>query len=174
MTKSLLVIICLLVATHYHGVHGACSGLSYALLEDSLRNYPNNMEMLVNAFFPTDHPSRTVVDVSYTILVIPSGEEFTTVTTNHRVLRDVEYINDTEIQFRWMASSIVLLFEPLILERLSLFADVGKANLTLNISRECFQSEPVTGEKACKEKHIVNGLLSELTSNVSNVDNLQR
>ena len=175
MRRSLFVS-CLLVATCYHGVHGGCSDLSYTSLEYSLRSHPSNMEMLVNAFFPTDHPSRTVVDVTYTLVVFGGEKLSSTVSTNHRVLRDVEYPNienGTEIRFRWMASSIALLIEPDILEKLSLYAfqaDIGSANLTLNVSSEC---SIVRGEAAChnETQHIVNRLLSELTSNVSNVHN---
>lgn len=78
-------------------------------------------------------------------------------------------------RLRWMTSSISLLIEPDILEKLSLYAfqtDIGKVKLTLNISSstECFD-DIVSNEEGChmynESDHVINNLLSELTSNVS-------
>ena len=157
-----------------------CSGpgcMDYETLEEYFKGNSENMEQVVEAFFPTDKPISQVVDVTYHIiknLTVHSANDIEPPYKDlpvylDRALRDVEETeeaNSTTLQFRWVASSITLLVGPELLEVLSLYAfhtAVTNLTLTIEVHPDCY-IDKIDG---CSNESEIIDLLYELTSNVS-------
>ena len=156
-----------------------CSGpgcMDYETLEFFFKGNSENMEQVVEAFFPTDKPISQVVDVTYHIksLIVRSADDIEPPHKDlpvylDRALRDVketEEANSTTLQFRWVASSITLLVGPELLKVLSLYAfhtAVTNLTLTVEVHPDCY-IDKIDG---CSNESEIIDLLYELTSNVS-------
>ena len=179
------LVLCLLICASLlvSGVHCSSSKcMSYESLENSLKDDPSNMEKLVQAFFPTDLPTSSVVNVTYFInsSVIVNEDEIATpavpgqdAPSLHRVLREsqepIALSNSSQMKFRWTATPITLIIGPELLEVLSLYAfqtTVAQVNLTIEVDPRCTIPTDLDSD-SCEDKSDIVALLSELTSNVS-------
>lgn len=151
---------------------------NYHSLQRSLWDDSTNAEQLLAAFFPTDRPARMVVDVTYTINQPSLKDELYLEVDNRprlgRILKALEdeiglVVRKNTLRFRWMASSINMFVEPVLLRKLSLYAfqtEIGNAELTLNLSSYC-EIPSMISEETCDETNTIIDLLNELTSDVS-------
>ena len=176
----------ILLLHHQDGVHSCIEDSSnYSAFEISLLTNENLMT-LQNAFFPTNKPASIVVDVFYHFVGAESdhGVEETILQQNHRILRDVNYINiksnlesnslDKVLKFRWMASPINMFCRPDLLKQLSLYAFQAKiGTVHLKLERPCkmdfLDATLLAGTDECMNVSDIYYLLNNLTSNVSTI-----